>query len=59
MEEEESKQKDGEQDWTKHTIVKELINIGSTTEVPIVGLSKDQPRYYVNMFRILIIINHA
>ncbi len=36
-----------------------LINIGSTIKVPIVGLSEDQPRYYVYMFKILTITNHA
>ncbi len=36
-----------------------LINIGSTTEVPIDSLSKDQPTYYVNMPRIPIITNDA
>jgi len=34
MEEEELEQEDGEQDWTEHIVVKELINIGSTIEVP-------------------------
>jgi hypothetical protein len=38
---------------------KEFINISSTKKIPIAGLSKDQPRYYVNMPRILIITNHA
>jgi sRNA-binding carbon storage regulator CsrA len=59
MEEEEPKQGDGEQNWTKHTVVKEFINIGSTIEVPIASLSGNQPRYYVNMPKILIVINHA
>jgi hypothetical protein len=58
-EEEESEQEDCEQDWTKHIVAEELINIGSTIEVPIVGLFEDQPRYYVNMPIILTIINHA
>jgi hypothetical protein len=58
-EEEESKQEDGEQDWIKHIAAKKLINISSTKKIPIAGLSKDQPRYYVNMLRIPIIINHA
>jgi hypothetical protein len=33
-EEEEPERKDGEQDWTEHIVVKELINIGPTIEVP-------------------------
>ncbi len=33
--------------------------MGSTTKVTIIGLLKDQPRYYVNMPRILIVTNHA
>jgi len=36
-----------------------FINIGSTIKIPIASLSKDQPTYYVNMFRIPIITNHA
>jgi hypothetical protein len=47
------------QNWTKHTIAEEFINMCSTTEVPIASLFKDQPRYYVNMPRILTIISHA
>jgi hypothetical protein len=50
---------DGEQQWTKHAIVKELINIGLTIEITTNDSSKDQPRYYVNMFKILTITNHA
>jgi hypothetical protein len=38
---------------------KELINIGSTTKVPIANLPKDQPTYYVNMPRNPIITNDA
>jgi hypothetical protein len=44
---------DGDQEWTKHTTEEELINIGT-----IVGLSKNQPRYYVNMPRIPTIWKH-
>ncbi len=33
-EEKEPEQEDDEQDWIEHTIVKELININSTTKVP-------------------------
>jgi hypothetical protein len=58
-EEDESEHEDGEQKWTKHTIAKEFINIGSTIEVPVDGLFENQPRYYVNMPRIPTIINHA
>ncbi len=54
-EEEKSKQKDGKQEWTKHKAIKKFSNIGSIVEIIIVGLSKDQPRYYVNMCRIPII----
>jgi hypothetical protein len=50
---------DGEQDWTKHTTVKKIINMGSTIEIPIVGLSKDQFRYYVKMPRIPTTTNPA
>ncbi len=32
--EKELEQEDGEQDWIEHTATNELINIGSTTEVP-------------------------
>ncbi len=39
---EESKQEDGEQEWTKHRTRKNLINIGSTTKVTITNLSKYQ-----------------
>ncbi len=59
MEEEEPKQEDGEQNWTKHTIVKEFINMGSAIEVLIASLFGNQPRYYVNMPKIPIFINHA
>ncbi len=52
-------QKDGEQEWTEHTIAKKFINMGSITKVTIIGLSKNQPRYYVNMPKIPIITNHA
>jgi hypothetical protein len=53
-------QEDGEEDWTKHIIAKEFINICSIIEVPnITTLSENQPRYYVNMPRIPTIINHA
>jgi hypothetical protein len=55
-EEEKSKQKDGTQEWTKHKAIEKFSNIGSIVEVTIVSLSKDQPRYYVNMRRIPIII---
>ncbi len=58
-EEKKLEQEDGEQDWTKHTIAKELINIGSTTKVPIACLFKYQPRYYVNMLEIPTITKHA
>ncbi len=33
--------------------------MGSTTKVTIIGLFKYQHRYYVNMPRIPIVINHA
>jgi hypothetical protein len=33
--------------------------MGSITKVTIIGLSKNQPRYYVNMPKIPIITNHA
>jgi len=33
--------------------------MGSTTKVTIIGLFKDQHRYYVNMPKIPIVINHA
>ncbi len=59
MEEEEAKQEDGEQNWTKHIVVKEFINIGSIIEVPIASLFKYQLRYYVNMPKIPIVTNHA
>jgi hypothetical protein len=58
-EEKESKQEDGEKEWTKHTIAEEFINIGSITEVTIVGLLEYQPKYYVNMFKIPTFTNHA
>jgi hypothetical protein len=35
------------------------MNIGSTSEMIIVGLFENQPKYYVNMLRIPIVINHA
>ncbi len=57
--EEELEKEDGEQDWIEHTNAKEVINRGSTTKVPIASLSKDQPKYYVDILRIPIIINHA
>jgi hypothetical protein len=56
-EKEELKQEDGEQEWTKHIAAKKFINMGSTTKATIIGLSKDQPRYYVNMPKIPIITN--
>ncbi len=58
MEEKKLEQDDGEQDQTKHIVVEKFINIGSTT-IPIVSLFEDQPRYYVNVLKILIIINRA
>jgi hypothetical protein len=33
--------------------------MGSITKVTIIGLSKNQPRYYVSMPKIPIIIKHA
>ncbi len=58
-EEEESEQEDGQHEWTKHTTIKNIMNIGSTSEMIIVGLFENQPKYYVNMLRIPIVINHA
>ncbi len=54
-----SNDKDGEQQWKKHAIIKEFINIGSTIEITIDDLSKDQLKYYVNMFKIPTITNHT
>ncbi len=50
--------------WIEHVITKKLINIGSTTIITthdstINGLSQDQTKCYVNMSRILTIINHV
>ncbi len=47
----ESEQKNGKQEWTKHTTIEDIINISSTSEVTIVRLFENQPRYYVNMLR--------
>ncbi len=58
-EEEELEQEDGEQDQSKHIVVDELINIGSTIEVPITSLFKDQLKYYANKLKVPIITNHA
>ncbi len=59
-EEEKLEQEDGEQEWIKRTIAyQELINISSITKITIDGLFQDQPKYYVNMPRIIIITNHA
>ncbi len=57
--EEEPRQKDCEQDGIKHIVAEKLINIGSTIEVQIVSLFEDQPRYYVNMLKLLRVINHG
>ncbi len=58
-EEEEPKQEDCETNWIKHKATQKFINIGSTIEVPIDNLFKDQPKFYVDMPIIPIITNHA
>jgi hypothetical protein len=50
--------------WIEDEIIKKFINIGSTIEITIHesitdGLFQNQPRYYVNMLRILKVVNHV
>jgi hypothetical protein len=57
-----SNEEDGEMQWTKDAITKKFINIGLIVEITIHesitgGLFQNQPRYYVNMLKILKVIN--
>jgi hypothetical protein len=57
--EEEPKQEDCDRNRIEYIATKNLINISSIIEVPIVSLSKDQPRYYVNMLKFIRVTNHG
>ncbi len=54
-----SNEEDGEQQWTKHAIIKELLNIGLTIKVTTHDLFKDQLWYYVKLLKIPTITNHT
>ncbi len=47
-----NQKEDGEMEWAKQDVAKELININSIAK-PTISVTQDQPRYYVDMLQFL------